>query len=198
MPRVHTLKTVRRPKGAPPHTCDRCHKPIEPGQNRYEWSFRYGGTYRRHTTCGYPRSSELTQSNKADLYAAQEAVEDALQNQPQSIDDYPSWAEGVAQALSDAAEVARDTGSIYEQAAEPFGNQGENQERYEACEAWADELDNAAPDVEAIEPDLPERDDFEDDDDGQDEYDQAVISAVEDACSEVENIATQAIGALEL
>jgi hypothetical protein len=198
MPRVRSYKTVKRPGGKPPHTCDKCGKPIEPGTQRYEWKFRYGGTYRRHTTCGMPRPSELTHSNKADLYAAQEAISDAMGNHPSTTDDFPAYAEAIAQTLRDAAEVARDTGSIYEQAAEPFGGQGENQERYEACEQWADELENAADEVESVAVEDVERDDYPEGDDGTDEYDAAVEAAVEAACEEIDGHADGASGNLEL
>lgn len=197
MPRVRTYKTVNRPGGAAPHTCDKCHQPIEPGQRRYEWKFRYGGTYRRHVACGRPRQSELTQSNLSTLYSAQEAIEDACENQPSTVEDFGAWRDEVEAALSNAAETARDTGAEYETAAEPFGNQGPNQDRYEACEAWADELDDAASDVQGTEPDLPEREDFTGDD-ADDDYEQAVTDAVETAADEVSGRAQDASGTLEL
>lgn len=188
-----TGKSVRRPQP----TCRVCGETIEPGQDRYEWSFRYGGTYTQHASHGRPRPSETTQGNVSQLYAAQESVEDAL---AADSADYDGWRSGVEQALSDAAETAREVGSEYEAAAEPFGGQGPNQERYEACEQWADELDDAASNVADQQPedvDELERDPAPTDEE-REAHEQAVEQAASDARDEVTGLAENAIGELQL
>jgi len=134
VPRVHTkLKS----KAGKPRTCDKCGEPILPGTRYYEWSFRYAGTRRRHSTCGYPRGSELTTSRLSEVYAAIEAVEDESSSW-ESEDD-------ARQSMEAAVDTVREVASEYEQAAESFGQAGPNQERYEALDEFADELESWEP-----------------------------------------------------
>lgn len=149
MARARIKKTGTPRAGNAPFRCNKCGEPILKGQDRYEWSFRYGGTHTRHVSCGAPRQSETTQGNTSQLYAAQEDIDDALAQD--AGDDFDSWKSGVVDALNQAAETARELGSEYEAAAEPFGGQGPNQERYEQCDEWADALESAAGDAEGEE-----------------------------------------------
>lgn len=139
MPRVH-LKT-KRAAGKRPYICDTCREIIEPGVEYYTWSFRYGGTRFRHKDHGYPRPSELTQAKTASILAAIEAEEDG----------WHQWEteEDAQQAAQNIAEVAREIASEYEEAAEAFGGAGENQERYEMLDAYADELESWQPPYQA-------------------------------------------------
>jgi len=138
MPKVYTYKTQERRKHADKgyYRCSACGQDILPGQERYEWSFRFGGTYRRHVTCGFPRPSELTQSKMAQVYAATEAVEDLFKEDV--------TLEEVQEALNTAAEEIEQVASEYEEAAQNFGQSGENQERYEALDSYADTIRSAA------------------------------------------------------
>lgn len=202
----HTGKALGR-RGNPPKqpTCRKCGEPIEPGEDRYEWSFRYGGTYTQHAHHGAPRLSETTQGSVSQLYAAQEAIDDAL---AADRADFTSWRDNVASALNDAADTADEMQQEYEAAAEPFGGAGPNQERAEACESWAEELRNAAEEVEGFE--VEEVDEVEEltepashDDrvaheEAVDAYDTAVQDAEEAAQGEVESAAEGASGNLEL
>ena len=132
MPRV-----VRRTKtkgGKHTYRCDKCGNEIEPKQVYLQWEFRYGGKYRRHAACGYPRPSELTQSKMGEVYAATESVDDILAG------DFDE-AEIVA-AMESAQETIQYVADEYEQAAEPFGNAGENQERYEELDSWVSDFDS--------------------------------------------------------
>jgi hypothetical protein len=162
MPRVYTYKTRARTKHSEDgfYHCSKCGNDILPGQSRYEWSFRYGGTYRRHVDCGYPKQSELTQSKMGQVYAATEALEDFMLGEF-TVDD-------LQEALNQAAEEVRQVASEYEEAAEHFGNQGENQERYEALDAYADEIEQVQ---------LP-------DDQAHEGWEDEARSAVEDAISQ--------------
>jgi hypothetical protein len=75
MPRVATKK---KNKAGKPYDCCKCSDKIKAGESYYEWSFRYGGTYRQHTSHGSPKASQLTQSKLSGAYAAIEAAEDAV------------------------------------------------------------------------------------------------------------------------
>lgn len=145
MPKVYTYKTQARRKTTEPYRCIRCREDILPGQERYEWSFRYGGTYRQHVSCGYPKRSQLTQSKMGAVYDA--------------IDEpWGDTQEEIATNLENAAEVVREVASEYEDAAEAFGGAGENQERAEALEAFADELGQAKDEVEGADKEDSETD----------------------------------------
>lgn len=137
MPRV-TRKAKNR--AGKPYRCVSCPDPIVAGQDYYEWAFFRSRPQRQHASHGAPKQSQLTQSKLAAVYAAQESAHETI-----NISDDPS---DIAQALRDVAEVAREMQSEYEEAAEHFGGQGENQERAEALESYADELDGEADDIE--------------------------------------------------
>lgn len=143
MPRVYIYTTRKRRDGSN-YTCSKCHKDILQGQKRYEWSFRYGGTYRRHVDCGYPRQSELTQSKMAEVYSATEDLEDQLQGNDWVLEDAENY-------VQEAAEAIREVANEYEEAAQNFGNAGENQERYEALDAYADEVENSLNGISGFE-----------------------------------------------
>lgn len=134
MPRVHTRTKSRR--GAE-RRCGRCGEPILPGETYFTWSFRYGGqrfNCHRHR----PRQSELTQSLMGDVYAAIESAEDQLPG-CEVISD-------IAALVEEVAGAAREVADQYEQAAEPFGGQGENQDRADELGGWADDLESFQPD----------------------------------------------------
>lgn len=162
MPRVYTYKTRARTKHAENgyYHCSKCGNDILPGQERYEWSFRYGGTYRRHVTCGMPRQSELTQSKMGEVYAATEALEDLMSGEFTLSD--------LEEAVNQAADEIRQVASEYEEAAEHFGGQGENADRASDLEAYADEIEQAQ---------LP-------DDQAHEGWEDEARSAVEDAISQ--------------
>lgn len=204
MARARLVNTGTAHKRAQPK-CDKCGETIEPGTKRYTWAFRYGGTYNRHEACGAPRPSELTQGMVGTLYAAQESVQDAMSFDGSTVDEFDSWKSDVASALTDAAEAAREQGGEYESAAEHFGGEGENAERAQACESWAESLEDAANSVEDIEVDLsdvPGEDEGEDadpdDSTAEDERESKLSDAIDNARQEVDSLADDAISSLEL
>ncbi len=163
MPRVYTYRTRARTKHKDQgfYTCSKCGQDILPGQSRYEWSFRYGGTYRRHVDCGYPRQSELTQSKMGEVYAAQEAVEDL----------FGGWTDvsELESALQEAADTVDSVASEYDDAAQNFGGQGENADR-------ASELQSYASDLQRVS--LPEREEDEEEDVWRDRVESEVSDAL--------------------
>lgn len=201
MPRVTTRTKSRRGRDI---RCGRCGKPIEPGQSYFTWAFRYGGP-RYRCAEHRPRPSELTQSKMAEVLAAIEEAEDAMQS-AESVQEIIDAVEAVAQ-------TAHDVAYEYEAAAEPFGQSGENQERYEMLEEYADGLDNFQPEEVDAEVDCDdcegtgtvENEDYDPDDEdnednpeevecdtcggtGQIDNSDALTDAIEEARSEAESL----------
>lgn len=189
MARAKLTQTQKARKGPQP-VCTKCRQAIEPGQMRYSWSFFRGATLSRHQACGAPRPSELTQSNASELYAAQEAIQDALAARPvDDIDSFNYWRDDIASMLDDASATARDVGEMYAEAAEPFGGQGDNQDRADACEDWASMLDDGSSNVTAVEVDV---------DVNAHDRAEAFSLAIDDAIDSVEQAANDALDALEI
>lgn len=141
MPRVETKTKIRL--GAE-RSCGRCGHKIEPGEKYRQWSFRYGGTrYRCMKHECRPRPSDLTQSKMAAVYSAQEEFEDNLE----SIDTIEALEEAVDQVVTTVQEVKDE----YEEAAEPFGYQGENQERADELDSWISDLETIEYDEDDLE-----------------------------------------------
>jgi hypothetical protein len=128
MPRV---ERIRKNRAGKERKCGKCGKVIQPGEHYLKWEFRYGGAHYR-CTAHPPRPSDLTQSKLSTVYAAIEQAEDELPTLA-SADDIEATVQGVADVVTDVVEEYRD-------AAEPFGGEGENAERADELEGWAEEL----------------------------------------------------------
>lgn len=140
MPRVYTKKKNRAGRDK---TCATCGATVQPGENYYQWSFRFGGTYygcKDH----YPKQSQLTQSKMGTVYAAFEGADFAA---------CETVAE-VTQLVNDIADTVQEVADEYREADEAFGGQGatESAERADELEGFASELE----DFDAEEPDDPE------------------------------------------
>lgn len=149
MPRVYTK--VKSTRGAP-RTCGKCGKRIEPKQRYYEWGFRYGGTYRRHVDCGYPKMSELTQSKMSTVLAS---IEDAEEQLPSA-----STFDEIAELAEAVAESAREVAEEYREAVRAMNMEGagtENEERADQLDSYADELDQAASEIRDKESEVDDR-----------------------------------------
>jgi len=136
MPRVE--KKTKSTAGKA-YTCTKCGKTIEPKTEYYTWSFRYGGTYRQHVSCGYPRRGQLTQSKLASVYNTLDDAEETISK----AEDCATMAD----ALSSVAEEARNVAEEYRDAVEAMnmaGSGNENEERADQLEEWAEELEDAA------------------------------------------------------
>jgi hypothetical protein len=127
MPRV--LEKTKNRAGAE-RSCGRCGKVIQPGERYLSWSFRYGGTYYRCIEHP-PKPSDLTQSKMSGVYAAIESAEvDLPKTEMDELDDL----------IHGVGETAQEVADEYREAAEPFGGEGENAERADELEGFADEL----------------------------------------------------------
>lgn len=143
MPKVHTVQRARK---AIPSAG------IRKGDSYYWWKFRYGP---KRVSKTYPKPSQLTQSEfLSSMYDLQERID---QLDPESYVDDP---ESLRSELEDIAAEIRGLG---EEQASKRDNMPEQlqdsdvgvllEERADGCESWADEL-------ESIDPDLPDHDDF--------------------------------------
>lgn len=144
MPRVNTQTRSTRGRAK---RCGNCGREIQPGEKYFSFSFRYGGTQVRCKD-HYPKQSELTQSKMSEVYSAVESAEDDMAS-AETVQDITDAVEGVAGTVREVAEE-------YEAAAEPFGGQGENQERADELSGWADELESFQPEEVEEEEDCDE------------------------------------------
>ena len=168
MPKVHTTKArIDGPKACPQ---------AKAGQVYYWWRTRMKGARSGITRCSltYPKPSQLTMSEFwGAVYSLQEAIES----------DGPfEDAADLALARDQWAEQARDIGAEQEDKLNNMpeglqeGDAGQLlQERAEACETWADE-------IEAVT--IPEWEDFEDSGRGTEEF----LLALEDALQEIASL----------
>lgn len=123
-----------------------------------------------------PRPSQLTGSAKLSAaYAAQEAAEDAVVGSASTED--------LVEALRQAAEDARSVAEEYEESAssirETFSESStadECEEKAEALNDWADELEQACDEIESL-----DRKDFEEGDEGDEEFANAACEIAEAA-----------------
>lgn len=173
MPRVHAQKKSKGGKRKP--ICGRagCGHEIQPGETYFKFEFRYGGF---HFRCKdhYPLRSELTQSKMAEVYAAIEDAETSIA-QAEAVDDVNASVQTVGETVSSVA-------SEYRDAAEAMGSAGgENEEKADALEGWAQELESWEADVSADEPDFEEQAAKVLREEGHDEEDEAEWASLLDA-----------------
>ncbi len=149
MARLTHVKAARaRKEGREPYACGRCSKTIEVGDSYYWWAHRLGASSQRHNRCEEhrPRPSEMQMSPyRAQAYAASESIDDAeIEDLPAALTDAAeSVREDVAEALRESAQ------NIEEGFGHPTSQSEELEERAEAFETWADELEQAASEVES-------------------------------------------------
>lgn len=185
--RITRVKKSRKHQG----TCGRCGDELPIGSS-YCWiKFRRGPKRKRCTkyTCRFRQSDMVLSDKKADLFLAQENVEDAIGEvrailvegvEPELLDESLTSLSGT---LSESSDEATRVGEGYEESAdsqeEYFPGSykiDEMREQSYACQEWADQLVEAASkaeelaesvsgdewSVEEIESGLEEIDDFVD------------------------------------
>ena len=185
--RVHTKTKSNR--GAEYH-CARCRKVILPTTKYHEWSFRYGGTYRQHEECGYPKPSQLTQSKLSEVYAAQESFSVEGMDEPDDI----------ASEMNEVAEAARSVAEEYREAVSAMNMEGsgnESEERADALESYADEIENVAGDIEGETFEVEEAEEGVEKVEGAEPKDEQGRTR-EEWLQELRDNATEAVNALDL
>jgi DNA repair ATPase RecN len=152
MTRVNHVKKARKDQG----TCRGCGTEIKTGDS-YQWiQFRYGGRTVKCSACRF-RGSELTQSKLSQVYAAQEAVGDALEAwDGRELDDLKADCEN---ALDDIREVAQEYQDAADAIREVADNSiaDQNEERAQELESWCDDIDSALSDLSEFEPEEAEK-----------------------------------------
>lgn len=201
MEKVNHVAKARRDAGK----CRRCGVKIKAGDAYYWFANRLGKTSVRKEFCNNcrPRPSEITMSDKlSQLYGAQEAIEDSLKRGELSFEEFRS---GVVGALEEASETANTVAEEYRESREnlPENFQGSAvgeglEEKATSCEAWQEVLEQAAQEVEGIEQEkicaCGEEEDKHPFQDGCQEFEQDD----ETGFSEIEELASEAAGELEL
>ena len=157
MPRVQQKK---KNNAGEPYSCARCAEKIVAGQAYFEWSFRYGGTHRQHTTHGSPKPSQLTQSKMSTAYAAIESAEEAIAN-AESIEDLTSALEECAGEINGVADEYQDSFDNIPENLQQGGPAQEIQEKIDALQSFASDIEGLS--FDDFEEEEPERDEFETD-----------------------------------
>jgi len=160
MARVTYVKSAKGRKDGRARTCAGCGTEIKPGDS-YKWFANRIGRYSSRknycANCRIRPSMMTTSANLSALYAAQEAAEDALARNPESLTD-------IAEIVREYAQGVRDVGEMYVESADAmedgFGHETyqsqEIREKADACESAADEAESAADEIENM--DDPEAD----------------------------------------
>lgn len=158
MARVTHVAKAQASKNA--RVCRTCNQPIEVGM-AYKWfATRIGRSSIRknyHSGCNIPRSAFTTSDKLAQLYDAQDTIDNAY-----GKDD-------IAAALDEAADIAESVAGEYEESAdnivEGFGHETmqseEIREKAESCTAWADVLRDAQSEIESLDESDLDTDDLE-------------------------------------
>ncbi len=151
MARVHSAKKNKAGKKI---ECGRlgCDHVIKPGETYYHWTPRYSG---KHVRCSkhYPRASELTSSKLSGVYAAQEAVSDTagLVREGGDLSDLIDELRSQAEEVNGVRDEYQESYDNMEQAF-PSGcpTMEEIQEKIDGCETFAQNLEQAADEVEEL------------------------------------------------
>lgn len=210
MPRISTLtkseRTTKRPYNCGARVCTQGTREIVAGQKYYRWGLRSPGArsgtlYYQHVACGRPRPSQLSRRKTAQIedaiLDAEAAIAEWSVDLPDDDEDMP--VEDVISILEDVATVATDVGAEYQ---EGFDNMPEGLQQGDtgqAMEAVAQELEEWASGLtESLDagdsPDWPSRDDYLDDEDGQESLQDDRQHALDDWIDQVRNEATDRLG----
>jgi len=133
---VAKVITRKKNRGGKIRKCGRCGEEILPGEKYFMWE-PYSGPPGYRCYRHYPRQSELTTSKMSEVYSAIEAAEDWM-GEYDGTDETDYNAQ-----ISQISEVVEQVQAEYEEAAQPFGGMGENQERAEMLEGFYSELEGA-------------------------------------------------------
>lgn len=192
MPRVHKVERARKAKPE---------KGIKVGDTYYWWTFKnQRGPGTKMVSLTYPKPSQLTRSAfKSQWRGFAEEIGDL------ALDD------GLHEALQDIASRIRELGEECQSSLDnmPEGLQqgatGEMlQERINNCETWADEIEGLdEPDRDACNSEAedefpePERSDFDEGEDGDKEFADAVAQAKSDRDEKAEELWQEKLEALK-
>lgn len=140
--------------------CGRCQAVVQRGEKYFYFAVGFRGAKQIRCHLHHPKQSELCGSKMSGAYAANEALEDRLDDSTLSIEDI---AVALEETASDIESVRDEYQESYDALPENFqqGDQGSDiQERIDGLSEYAENLNNTAQDVRDIEepsaPDEPE------------------------------------------
>ena len=168
----------KKNKNGKPYNCGQCQEKIKAGESYFEWSFFRGSTHRQHTSHGRPRQSQLTQSKMRAAYSAMEDLEDAITELNKGNATIKDLAESIRAAADGIAEARDDHQEGYDNMPPSLqeSQSGQDlQEKIDALDGLATELESAASDVEGMTSDG----DDEDSEDSEDKKAEAAERAQE-------------------
>jgi hypothetical protein len=199
MPRVHTTTKSNRGKT---YKCVRCYEPITEGQVFYWWEKRFGGTYRQHQACGYPKPSQLSGRKTAviedvlgdlDLSSVTASLDPEQAVEADVVYDLQDVVDELVGLLEPVADTAREVGEEYEASADNMPESLQQGMQAEAMrdvaqrlQDWADEMADVGSSANTS-VDLPDPADHTDDDGKVDEeaWRQACQDAIDEAVGEL-------------
>lgn len=139
MPRVHFIKKARK---------DYPNQGIKKGDSYYYWTFRYGGKCKSLTS---PRPSQLTSSDfLSTMYTIQEEIEDLSTDNYSDGESLETFAQEKADEIRSLGEEQSDKQSNMPDSLQDSPTGELLEERANACEEMADELENIDTDVEEL------------------------------------------------
>lgn len=131
--------------------CGRCGEKIQPGEKYFYFSVGFRGNKQIRCTKHHPRQSELTGSKMSGAYAANESIEDTLNDPKVTIEDIASTLETAASDIESVRDEYQDS---YDSLPENFqnGEQGETmQTNIDGLTEYADALNEKASEVRELE-----------------------------------------------
>ncbi len=178
MAKITNVASARKRKdGNDPHTCYACHEDIAEGQS-YSWCqpSRYSPRINWHSTCPTPPPSRLESNEKrAAAMAAFEEGYDDLSNLRDTdtatttvdgeevVFDPEAFVEEIKSVLGAIAENVREAGELWREAAsnieDGFGHPTSMSEEFEG---YADDVEGVADEIDNIEPDEYDADQWDD------------------------------------
>jgi chromosome segregation ATPase len=131
--------------------CGRCGHVIVAGETYFHFAVGFRGSKQIRCKDHRPRQSELCGNKLSGVYAAIESVEDVLAQTELSIDD-------IGSALDDAASSVEEVRDEYQESFDSMGDNLQNadtgqqvQEKIDACEEFASQLQQAAEEIRSLE-----------------------------------------------
>ncbi len=182
--------TAKKSKAGKEITCGRCGAVIQPGETYFHWTpFRSNKRVRCHKHP--PRQSEKCTSMLSGAYAANEDVEDCIEEVRAGKCDIKGLASVLESAADDICSVRDDYQNSLDSMGDNFAN-GEPgqqiQEKIDGLESHSETLRNAAEEIRGIEiPDEDPEDKVTDTDKAKDKGESAEEQATDEAIDKAED-----------
>jgi len=150
--------SAKKSKAGKAIKCGRCQTKILPGEQYFFFSVGFRGSKQYRCKLHHPRPSELCGSKMSGAYAANEGIEDELNNPNVTISDIASTLESAAGEIEQVRDEYQES---FDNLPENFqnGDMGsEIQEKIDGLDAYASSLNDKASEVSSLESDLTDAD----------------------------------------